>query len=265
MLKSSAREGGKRQKEPCRPRRPAGPRKNHAAQTSPPSHRHKCLHRAWGTSRCPAAPLTSLYLMHMPRSPAAPLSHCDDATMTGSQGEMTSGVSRLKAPAQWRPPRGRGQEEAVQLHQALKPHPNDCPEPGPGHCDGQAEEEDKVPLMSTAVSPDTLCRGRLPAAASDPRETPSLSTPTRVPVRGDVTLGQAQLPAAHDTGVPNPALAGVTFVTSGEDAMLPSWWEMPLLGPVRETTSIPGGRWPPPPHHTQLPSPPSHSMAVPVP
>lgn len=121
---------------------------------------------------------------------------------------MTSGVSKLKTPAQWRPPGGRGQEEAVRLHQALKPHPSDCPEPGPGHHDGQAEEEDKVPLMSIAVSPDTLCRGKLPAAAADPRETHSLSTPTHVPVRGDVSLGQAQLPAAQDTGYQTLRLLG---------------------------------------------------------
>lgn len=66
-----------------------------------------------------------------------------------------------------------------------------------------------------------------------------------VPMGEEVALGQAQLPAAWDTGVPSPALAGGTFVTSIEevasDTMPPSWWEMPLLGPARETGPSPGG------------------------
>lgn len=106
--------------------------------------------------------------------------------MTSSWWEITFGVSKLKTPAQWHPPRcrrGRGQEGMAQLHRALKPCPSNRPDPGPGHRDRRVEEEeeDKAPLMSTAMSPDTLHQGRLPAAAADPRETPSQSIPHTCP------------------------------------------------------------------------------------
>ena len=115
---------------------------------------------------------------------------------------MTFGVSKPKTPAWWRPPscrRGRGQEEAAQLHWALKLCPSDRPDPGPGHCDGCAEEkEDKAPLMSTAMSPNTLHWGRLPAATADPREMPSGSIPHACPhERGG---GTGTSPAASSPG-----------------------------------------------------------------
>lgn len=57
----------------------------------------------------------------------------------------------------------------AQLHGALK-NPS-RPQARP-LCLPEKEEEDKALLMSTALSPNTLQPGRLPATAADPRETP---------------------------------------------------------------------------------------------
>lgn len=103
----------------------------------------------------------------------------------------------------------------AQHHGALKTHPS----PRPGHCDCQTEkeEEDKAPLMSTALSPNTLQPGRLPATAADPRETPSPSiSHTCPPERGD-GAGTSPVGTGQDTGVPSPAPAGGTFVTSSQE------------------------------------------------
>lgn len=102
----------------------------------------------------------------------------------------------------------------AQLHGALKTHPN----PRPGHCACQTkEEEDKAPLMSTALSPNTLQPGRLPATAADPRETPSPSiSHTCLHKRGG-DAGTNPVTTGQDTAVPSPALAGGTFVTSSKE------------------------------------------------
>lgn len=69
-----------------------------------------------------------------------------------------------------------------------------------------------------------------------------------------MVLGQAQLPAAQDSGVPSPALAGGTFFTSSEEVasgtMPPSCWEMPLLRPAK----VPRG--------TMATTTPSHTVPI---
>lgn len=150
----------------------------------------------------------------------------------------------------------------AQHHGALKTHPN----PRPGHCDCQTEkeEEDKAPLMSTALSPNTLQPGRLPATAADPRETPSPSISHTCPLRGEMVLGQAQLAQVRTLG------CQVLLLLGGHLSLPARRWpatQCPVLvGNVSsETMFIPSrGQQTPSPHHTPLPRGKGNSSTTPI-
>lgn len=71
--------------------------------------------------------------------------------------------------------------------------------------------------MSTALCPNTLQPGRLPATAADPRENPSPSISHTCPQKRGGGAGTNPVTTGQDTGLLSPALAGGTFVTSSKE------------------------------------------------
>lgn len=116
-------------------------------------------------------------------------------------------------------------------------------------------------MMSTALSPNTLQPGRLPATAADPRETPSPSISHTCPLRGEMVLGQAQLAQVRTLG------CQVLLLLGGHLSLPARRWpatQCPVLvGNVSsETMFIPSrGQQTPSPHHT--PHPCSRAVLVP--